>query len=68
MAPRTVTGAQLESSPPVSLSEALASGAHAKDLLGRLFGNSAAEDERNLRWNLVEIDHPTIVQSHFKLA
>ena len=68
MAARTGTGALLESSRQVSLSESLVSGAHAKDLLGRLFVNSAAVDERNLRWNLVEIDHPTIVQSHFKLA
>ena len=52
----------------MSLSEALVSGAHAKDLLGRLFVNSAAVDERNLRWNLVEIDHSTIVQLHFKIA
>ena len=52
----------------MSLSEALVSGAHAKDLLGRLFVNSAAVNERDLRWNLVEIDHPTIVQSRFKLA
>ena len=68
MAARTGTGALLESSRQVSLSEALVSGAHAKDLLCKLFVNSAAVDERNLRWNLVEIDHPTIVQSHLKLA
>ena len=59
---------ELESLRQVSLSEALVSGAHAKDLLGRLFVNSAAVDERNLRWNLVEIDHSTIVQLHFKIA
>ena len=68
MAARTGTGALLESSRQVSLSEALVSGAHAKDLLGMLFVNSAAVDGRNLKWNLVEIDHSTIVQLHFKIA
>ena len=68
MAARTGTGALLESLRQVSLSEALVSGAHAKDLPDRLFVNSAAVDDRNLGWNLVEIYHPTIVHPHFKLA
>ena len=52
----------------MSLSEALVSGAHAKDLLGMLFVNSAAVYGRNLKWNLVEVDHSTMVQLHFKIA